>query len=216
MPATPYVTVVILAYLLGSIPTGFLIGKAMGIDVRKVGSGNIGATNALRVLGKGPGSLVLFADALKGFMACKFLALGIALMSSGSDVAKLSEQLPIVAGVCAVLGHNFTCWLKFKGGKGIATSAGVLLAWVPWALLIVFVTWLAVFWASKYVSLASIISAVLLPFAVWGTGGGRTLITITAVLSALAIYKHKANMQRLIRGTENRLGPMKSSSPSES
>ena len=211
MFAVPYVLVAVLAYLLGSIPTGFLVGKAKGIDVRKVGSGNIGATNAFRIFGKAAGSFVLLADALKGFLACKILAAGIAQMWAASDMATLHEQLPIIAGVSAVLGHNFTCWLKFKGGKGIATSAGVLVAWVPWALLIVFVTWLVVFGAGRYVSLASIAAAVVLPFAVWGTGGGATFIFITSALSALAIYKHKPNIRRLLDGTENRVGSNKTS-----
>ncbi len=211
MFAVPHVLVAVLAYLLGSIPTGFLVGKAKGIDVRKVGSGNIGATNAFRILGKAAGSFVLMADAMKGYLACKILAAGIAQMGVVSDVATLQEQLPITAGVCAVLGHNFTCWLKFKGGKGIATSAGVLVAWVPLALLIIFATWLVVFGSSRYVSLASIAAAVVLPFAVWGTGGGTTFIVITSALSALAIYKHKPNIRRLLDGTENRVGSNKTS-----
>ena len=110
-----------------------------------------------------------------------------------------------------MLGHNYTCWLRFKGGKGIATSAGVLLAWMPFALLIVLGVWLAVFVLSKYVSLASITAALILPFAVWFTGRNLVLMLISAGLGALAIYKHKSNIQRLLSGTEHRFGSKKDS-----
>ncbi len=110
-----------------------------------------------------------------------------------------------------MLGHNFTCWLNFRGGKGIATSAGVLIAWVPWALLAVFATWLVVFAVSRYVSLASICAAVALPFAVWWLHPARgwLYLAISAALSVLAIIKHRSNIQRLLSGTEHRVGAAK-------
>jgi glycerol-3-phosphate acyltransferase PlsY len=192
------------AYLMGSIPTGFLFAKAKGIDIRSVGSGNIGATNAFRVLGKGPGSAVLLIDAFKGWAAVKlFLPFLLRFFSPGE--VELT-WLPIVAGVCAVLGHNYTCWLKFKGGKGIATSAGVLLAWQPLALLIIFLIWIVVFVLSKYVSLASIAAAAGLPVAAYFTRAERHYLIICTFLAALAIIKHWANIQRLLNGTENRVG----------
>ena len=145
MPILAYILTALAAYLLGSIPTGFLVAKAKGIDIRAVGSGNIGATNAMRVLGKPAGIFVLLLDAFKGWYACQvgifvcFHFLPNATIHSDADAQNMSghiENFAIIAGFFAVLGHNYTCWLKFKGGKGIATTAGVYLALAPWALLI--------------------------------------------------------------------------------
>jgi len=121
------------------------------------------------------------------------------------------EWLKICAGVCAVLGHNFTCWLHFKGGKGIATSAGVLVALVPKSLLIILAVWIIVFVLTRYVSLASICAAFALPLAAWLTHESVTMIVITAALGVLAIYKHKTNLKRLLNGTESRLALKKPS-----
>ncbi len=202
-----FASVILCAYFLGSIPTGYLTAKARGIDIRSVGSGNIGATNAFRVLGKGPGTFVLLVDAAKGCLACAGLpwlggVLGLADGLSASTV----EWLRMVAGFSAILGHNYTCWLGFKGGKGIATSAGVLLALVPWALLIIVAVFLVVLGTTRYVSLGSILAAASLPFATWATGGSVSLVSVTALMTLLAIYKHRANIQRLCAGTESRLG----------
>lgn len=196
-----YAATALVAYLLGSIPTGFLVAKFKGVDIRTVGSGNIGATNAFRVLGKAAGSFVLLADAVKGYAAARLISIGV---SPGTE-----ESHSIVAGIGAILGHNFTCWLKFKGGKGIATSAGVLFAWCPLALVIVLTLWTLVFWSSGYVSLGSLAAAFALPFSVWLTAGSRTMIGITAFVGAMAIYKHKTNIQRLLNGTESRFGKKK-------
>ena len=184
------------AYLLGSIPSGFLMARARGVDITKVGSGNIGATNAFRVLGKTAGTLVLLADALKGFLAVRVLPELFA-------TAPLESQ-GMLAGLCVILGHNYTCWLKFKGGKGIATSAGVLLALTPLGLAWALGTWILVFLITRYVSVASLVAALILPFAVWFCGGTNGMIVLTSVFSALAIYKHQANIQRLLNGTESR------------
>jgi acyl phosphate:glycerol-3-phosphate acyltransferase len=199
---------IVLAYLLGSIPTGYLAGRARGIDIRKVGSGNIGATNVFRILGKPAGIVVLAVDALKGVLACKAVpALVGSLMPSA--VSSAPFDLRIVAGVAVILGHNYTCWLRFKGGKGIATTAGVLLAWAPFACATVLTIWLVIFLVSKYVSLASISAALALPFAIWFWNGTVTMVAVGAGLGALAIYKHKGNIQRLLNGTENRAGRKK-------
>jgi glycerol-3-phosphate acyltransferase PlsY len=115
----------------------------------------------------------------------------------------------MTAGLFAILGHNYTCWLRFKGGKGIATSAGVVVALAPLALVITVATWIIIFLVSKYVSLASIIAAAILPVAIWATGGSRRILILGFALGALAIYKHKTNIQRLIAGTENRFGMKK-------
>ena len=202
-----YFATAIGAYLLGSIPTGFVVAKAKGIDIRSVGSGNIGATNVFRALGKPAGIFVLLIDGLKGYAACEWLV-DLVLQSFGGAGAD-REVLKILGGIFGVLGHNYTCWLKFKGGKGIATSGGALAALVPWAFLIILGVWIVVFAITRYVSLASIAASVSLPFATWVTGGSITLILVTSAMTVLAIYKHKANIQRLLSGTESRLGAKK-------
>ena len=202
-----YLLVAAVAYLIGSIPTGYLMARAKGVDIRSVGSGNIGATNVFRILGKGPGIVVLLIDALKGYIPAKLLPMFFYTRIQNPDYHY--QYLMLVAGFFAIMGHNYTCWLRFKGGKGIATSAGVLIAWVPVALLITLASWIVVFAVSRYVSLASVVAAVVLPFAVWGTRERPLMTGIATVLSALAIYKHRANIQRLIAGTENRIGKKK-------
>jgi glycerol-3-phosphate acyltransferase PlsY len=119
------------------------------------------------------------------------------------------EWLAIIAGLSAILGHNFTCWLHFKGGKGIATSAGVIAALVPLALLIILGIWIIIFGLTRYVSLASICAAAALPLSAWLTGQSSTMIVIMGAMGVLAIYKHKGNIQRLLKGTENRIGAKK-------
>lgn len=223
MPVLVYIIVALGAYLLGSIPTGFLVAKAKGIDIRAVGSGNIGATNAMRVLGKPAGIFVLLMDASKGFVACFF---GVVIysyyfhqfggMHSTTDSIPMPTQegmghFAIVAGIAAVLGHNYTCWLKFKGGKGVATSAGVYLALAPWAVLIALVIFILAVVLTKYVSVGAIAAAIALPVIVWVmTPHNVFLGIVTTALGLLAIYKHKSNIKRLMAGTENRLGKKKS------
>jgi glycerol-3-phosphate acyltransferase PlsY len=192
------------AYLLGSIPAGYLVARARGIDIRAVGSGNIGATNAFRILGKPAGIFVLVADGLKGFAASAWLADFVVQLFTVAP--EQIEYLRIVAGICAVLGHNFTCWLKFKGGKGIATSAGVYFALAPLAAGIALVTWIIAAVSTRYVSIASIAAAVALPTAVWLTRNSLFLGMVTTALGLLAIFKHRSNIQRLLNGTERRVG----------
>lgn len=204
-----YVVTALLAYLLGSVPTGFLVAQAKGVDIRAVGSGNIGATNVLRTLGKPAGIFVLFMDALKGWVAVVLVTrLVLFAFGLGAEGARM-EVCQIIAALCAILGHNYTCWLHFKGGKGIATSAGVLLALVPWALIVIFVVWVVVFALTRYVSLASLAAAAALPFASWATHESLTKVIVTGAMAALAIYKHKGNIQRLLNGTEPRFGQKK-------
>jgi glycerol-3-phosphate acyltransferase PlsY len=188
----------LVAFLIGSLPTGYLMGRAKGVDIRKAGSGNIGATNVFRTLGRGPGLAVFAIDAFKGFAACRFLGMGV---GPGS-----AELVSMICGFCAILGHNYTPWLGFKGGKGIATSFGVLLGLTPLGLLVALATWLLALGASRYVSLASILAALVLPAATWLVGGSPKLVLMTVLVSSLAIYKHKANIRRLLDGTENRFG----------
>ena len=209
MAILSYILIALGAYLLGSIPFGYLVAKAKGIDIRNVGSGNIGATNAMRVLGKPAGIIVLLMDALKGYIAVAFLATSGCILAYPKIVESDSfcNNLHIVAGLFAVLGHNYTCWLKFKGGKGIATTAGVYLALAPWPLLIALLIFVLAVVLTRYVSVGSIASAVALPAAVWIWPPQNLFLgVVTTALGALAIYKHKSNIQRLMAGTENRLG----------
>ena len=202
VPALSYIVTALVAYLLGSIPTGFLVAKARGVDIRTVGSGNIGATNAFRVLGKGLGVFVLLMDALKGWVAVQIGASLVNQLLPGAPI----EYLRITAGICAILGHNYTCWLYFKGGKGIATSAGVLIALVPWALVIILSIFIILFVTTRYVSIGSIAAAFALPFATWFTEHHNVGLTaVMAAIGALAILKHRKNIQRLLNGTENRI-----------
>jgi glycerol-3-phosphate acyltransferase PlsY len=202
VPVLSYIVTALVAYLLGSIPTGFLVAKARGVDIRTVGSGNIGATNAFRVLGKGFGIFVLLMDALKGWVAVQIGAALVAKLLPGPPL----EYLRITAGVAAILGHNFTCWLHFKGGKGIATSAGVLIALVPLALVIILSIFIILFVTTRYVSVGSIAAAFTLPFATWFTQNHDIGLTaVMAAIGALAILKHRKNIQRLLNGTENRI-----------
>ncbi|MBV8481896.1 MAG: glycerol-3-phosphate 1-O-acyltransferase PlsY [Verrucomicrobia bacterium] len=197
--------VIILCYLIGSFPSGYLVGKSQGIDIRQHGSGNIGATNVVRVMGKKWGYLVFFCDALKGFISVK---VGVWL-AAGADLTLAG----VLAGICCIIGHNYTVWLRFKGGKGIATSIGVLLAMVPIVIvLIVLVVWLVVFFVCKYVSLASICAALSLPVAVLtlfplvAHGNYWVLLVFSVIVAALAVWRHRSNIDRLLHGKENRFG----------
>jgi glycerol-3-phosphate acyltransferase PlsY len=156
-------------------------------------------------LGKAAGVFVLLVDALKGYLAVAVFAPVLAGMVEPPVDGRTREWFALVAALAAVLGHNYTCWLYFKGGKGIATSAGVLLALVPGALGIILAVWIVVFVATRYVSLASISASFTLPFAAWITGESVTMIAITAGMAVLAIYKHRSNIQRLLAGTESRI-----------
>lgn len=193
------VVIALVGYLVGSVPFGFLIGKMRGIDIREHGSKNIGATNVLRVLGKKWGYSTFALDVLKGLAA-----VGFARWYSSGDVIG-----GITAGVACILGHNFPVWLKFKGGKGIATSAGVLVALLWHAVLAITIVWIIVFYSTRYVSLASVSAAACLPvtvFALTMTGfiQGWALFIFATVIAVLAIWRHKSNIQRLLQGTESR------------
>ncbi len=201
MTAAIFIGCAVGAYLLGSIPWGLLWGLARGIDIRTVGSGNIGATNTLRALGQGPGITVLILDAAKGFLPVLLAPMIFKQVDKNA--------LQIVCCVAAIAGHNWPIWLKFKGGKGVATSAGALLAFLPAALVCALAVWGVVFGISRYVSLASICAAVALPVATWFILRDRTLLIFTAAVGAAVVYKHKANIQRLLAGTENRVGAKK-------
>jgi glycerol-3-phosphate acyltransferase PlsY len=163
----------------------------------------------MRVFGKGPGIAVLLLDAVKGFIPVFFAP----YVLPDADRNALQIALQIACCVFVVAGHNWTCWLKFKGGKGIATSTGALLAFLPGPVLCAFGVWLIAFGISRYVSLASISAAITLPVATWLIERNATLFWFTAILAAVAIYKHKSNIQRLVAGTESRIGRAASPRP---
>ncbi len=189
---------VLAGYFLGSIPFGLLVARSRGVDIRQHGSGNIGATNVLRVLGKKWGIPVFFLDAAKGVAA---VWVAQRFFSAGPGVAVAG----IAGAMACIVGHNFPVWLGFKGGKGIATSAGVLIGLLPWAALVAAAVWGVVFFTTRYVSVASIVAAVAIPLTVWLLEGrADALFWFSVVVAALAVWRHRSNIQRLLAGTENR------------
>jgi len=194
------------SYLLGSIPFGYLAGRLAGADIRRAGSGNVGATNVVRVLGKRYGYPVFVLDVLKGFAAVKISM----LLAPGRPPEWNSPEIfGILAAISSVLGHLYPPWLKFKGGKGVATSAGALLALAPLATLIGVALWVIVFWITRYVSLASIIAAFALPLVIlvvsWDDQNPvKPLVYSSACVAAIVVWRHRSNLSRLMRGTEPR------------
>jgi glycerol-3-phosphate acyltransferase PlsY len=219
-------TIVLLAYLLGSIPFGLLVAKSQGVDIRTLGSKNIGATNVWRVLGKKFGLLTFFCDAAKGWLAV-ILAMWIAAhWPVHVALPHLHERIDffdrgyagIAAAMGCILGHNFPVWLKFKGGKGVATSLGVIIGMMPLASLIVLAIWGLVFKLSRYVSLASLVAAVALPVTVIalifaGQIRGWAFFYFACAAALLVIRRHRENIKRLVAGTENRFGAPKPTEP---
>ena len=208
MEALAWLVVVLAGYLPGSLPAGLLAGLLKGVDIRAVGSGNIGATNAFRVLGKGIGVAVLLVDVMKGLLPCLFLPALVTGMFPEGQAPGL-QTLKLLIGVSAILGHNYPCWLGFKGGKGIATTAGVVGGLAPVPFSICLGVWIIFLGISRYVSVASIAAAVALPVSIAafpGEGVDRfaLLFWIFLLLGAMAIWKHRLNIQRLMNGTESR------------
>lgn len=192
----------LLSYLAGSIPFGLVICRLKGVNIREVGSGNIGATNVFRGAGKFAGTVTFVLDFLKGYLPA--LLSPLALSDSSSEEA--AAALRVASGCMAILGHNWPVFIGFKGGKGVATSAGVLLAIAWQALGLGLLCWLAVFLASGYVSAASITAALVIPAYAWLTrGGGDMLIPMAlTAFGATAIARHGKNISRLVKGEENR------------
>ncbi|MDD4020024.1 MAG: glycerol-3-phosphate 1-O-acyltransferase PlsY [Kiritimatiellae bacterium] len=192
------------AYLLGSVPFGFLIAKACGKDIRALGSGNIGATNVFRSVSKPLGVLTFALDFLKGFCGVRFVPV-LAASCAGADGTGMG--LAVFCGAMTVAGHNWTCFLGFKGGKGVATSAGLLLGLSPAGVGIAFAAWLVLFLTTRYVSVASIGAALTLAAVVWPLHlrtHGVWFPTVLTFLAAVAIWKHRTNIARLRAGTESR------------
>jgi len=190
------VILLVVAFVLGSIPFGIITAKVKGVDLKKVGSGNIGATNVLRSLGKWPAIVTLLGDILKGTLA---VAIG-----KFSGVEPLYEGL---IGMSAILGHNYSMFLGFRGGKGVATSLGVLFIYMPHAAAITLFIWLAIVLATKYSSLGAIVSFGLLPLAALLIDyQDKTKVFISILISFLLIFRHRANIRRLMNGTERKIG----------
>lgn len=193
----------LLAYLLGAIPCGYLIARIKGIDIRTVGSGNIGATNVFRSVGKGWGILTFVCDALKGWIPAGLFP----VISSRLFGCDGGPALAVACAALAIAGHNWPVYLGFKGGKGIATSLGALIGIAPAAAGVGALCWIVLFLATRYVSVASIASAGSVVIASWllyYQRGNLLLPIVLSLLGALAVWRHKANIRRLITGTEHR------------
>jgi acyl phosphate:glycerol-3-phosphate acyltransferase len=196
----------VVGYLLGSFPAGYFAGRLAGVDIRAVGSGNIGATNVLRVLGKVWGYPVFLIDAFKGFAAVR---LAFLFVTYWPDAKPYAEYFAILAAIMSVAGHSFPVWLSFKGGKGVATSAGAMIGLMPLAVPLVFLVWVVVFETTRYVSLASIVAAIALPIIVsllahWKFVDTWALIYFSIALTLLVLWRHRSNCSRLLNGTEQR------------
>lgn len=220
--------IVIVAYLLGSIPSGLLISKSQGIDIREHGSRNIGATNVWRTMGKKWGMLAFLGDTLKGWLA---VTIGMWLAArwgyeipvgrGRTELHHLTSDYAGIAGAMGcILGHNFPVWLRFKGGKGVATSLGVIIGMMPFVSIVIFAVWAVVLKLTRYVSLASVIAALSLPITVialmfigpsegWAAVHGWGNFYFACVATILVIKRHTPNIKRLLAGTELRFGDPK-------
>lgn len=195
---------VLAAYFIGAIPTAYIFGKILkGIDVREYGSGNVGATNVFRTVGKGPGIAVLVLDFLKGIFAVTVIP--AVLQKVGFDVRTDGSFVILMLGAAAIAGHIWTVFLKFKGGKGVATTAGVMAGLSPVLFLSCFGVWVIIFAIWRYVSLASIAAAAALPVFAVLTGQGIGIILFCAVLCMVGVYSHKSNIKRLLQGQEKKI-----------
>lgn len=208
--------IAVLSYLIGSIPFGFVIARwVAGVDLRTVGSGNIGATNAGRVLGKTWGAIILGLDAAKGLLPTLLLPQLL------NQDAAWATHTPVLAGVCAIIGHVYPCWLGFRGGKGVATALGVALVLAPWGTLVALLTFLLCMAATRIVSLGSILGAVT--FAVfqavwlapnWCTINRWSLSVFSAAVPLLIVLRHRSNIVRLLKGEEGAWRPRTPTEPS--
>jgi acyl phosphate:glycerol-3-phosphate acyltransferase len=209
-----YIVGIIISYLIGGIPFGYLIAIAKGIDIRTQGSGNIGATNVGRVLGKKYGLIIFILDMLKGFIAVFFVP---ALVSSAVNIPTTTDNLLVIlCGFCAVSGHAFPVYLKFKGGKAVATSFGVFIWLVPISIAIAFGVWFLTVIVTRYVSLGSMICSMALVVAVVVVvdspfGDNVYLTAMSVAVAILIIARHTSNIQRIIAGTEKKVFSKKDS-----
>ena len=192
---TQALLVMALSLLVGSVPFGLVFTMGSGVDIRKVGSGNTGATNVLRAVGKRAAILTLMGDMLKGVAAVALArALGLGPVVEGA------------AGLCSVIGHDFSFFLRFRGGKGVATSLGVVLFYMPLAGIITCIIWFATVFVVRYSSLGAIVSFSVLPAIVWALGSGSEKLVVSAIITILLLYKHRSNITNIMKGTESKVG----------
>lgn len=202
------IAVTIVAYLIGAIPWGYLIGKRQGLDIRKLGSKNVGATNVTRVVGKWSGRLCFLLDFLKGFIP----VLVVTILRDKDIISDEYQIIQIVAALSTVVGHIFPVYLWFRGGKGISTAGGAILALAPYSFAIAGIVWVVVYLLSRYVSLASISAAAVMPICATLINWLKPdlyprspyVLGFLYFLAIMAILKHSANIKRLLKGTENR------------
>lgn len=206
MTTFAYIIAAISAYLLGSIPFGYLAGISRGVDIRTVGSGNIGATNVYRTLGKKLGIATFVLDVFKGVAATSVIPQSVWFMLGFEGTAPL--YMVIACGALVLIGHSFPLFLNFKGGKGVATGLGVTIGVAPHSAILGLAVWIAVFFATRYVSVGSIIAAAVVGIAVWLLDNSyepaNVVPAVVSLLAVLVILKHRKNIARLINGNENR------------
>lgn len=203
---TVFITIGLAAYFFGSVPWAFIIGKINGIDIRKQGSGNVGATNVMRVLGRKWGILCFVLDFLKGLLP----VLAVKILISQKILTSAPDAIVITAGLAAVAGHVWSVFLKFKGGKGMATGGGVLVGIAPYSFICTGLIWLVLFYSTRYVSAASVIAAAALPVSsfvfsktgLWVLSAPFQIFFLA--LAVLTIAKHHSNIKRLMNGTEHK------------
>jgi acyl phosphate:glycerol-3-phosphate acyltransferase len=201
----PYIAAAVAGYLLGSLPFGYLVARAHGVDIFKTGSGNPGATNVKRVCGARAGNTVFALDAVKGAAASGWpllcVVFGCPFFSVGPEDIKYVQLIGVIS---AILGHSFSVFTGFKGGKGVATAAGGLLVLMPVSCLVGGVVWLATFYGTRFVSLASILAAIAVPVASWLRGNPLALNIVATVIGLFVVLRHHENIRRLLNGTESR------------
>jgi len=199
MPNVWILSSALVGYLLGSLPFGYLVARAHGVDIFKVGSGNPGATNVKRVLGAKAGNTVFALDAVKGAVAAAW-----PLLPWVHGDAADGRLMGLIGVIAAVLGHSFSMFTKFKGGKGVATAAGGLVVLIPVACLIGSAVWVLTFFLSRYVSLGSVLAAIAVPAASWLMGNPLSLNLVATALGLFVIIRHRENIKRLLSGTESK------------
>lgn len=213
--ATSLLIALVVGYLLGSLPFGYWVARARGVNIFEVGSRNPGATNVRRVLGSGPGNLVFALDAIKGALATAWPLLLAVWNRSGHESPSAfsfpsatgdpwAAQVAVAGLIGALLGHSFSCFTRFRGGKGVATATGGLFVLMPLAVAVGAVVWTTTFYASRYVSLASMLAALSMPISAFLFREPRVLQGLTILIAVLVLIRHRTNIQRLLNGTENK------------
>lgn len=204
---TPLLLAAVIGYLLGALPFGYLVARAKGVNIFEVGSKNPGATNVRRVLGHGPGNLVLLLDVAKGALAAGWPQVASALAGPGCACGAEQTELMAVAGlVCSILGHSFSCFTGFRGGKSVATSAGGFAVVFPLGMAIAAAVFGLTLALSRYVSLSSMLGAVSLVIAALALHHSLLLVSVAAGIAAFVILRHRTNIARLLAGTESKIG----------